>query len=494
MSDVGRGTGDASSLEGALSVLRERWRIVAGAAVLVVAVVLALSLTATKQYEATATLLVQPSQATSLVNQSVNQNLDAARDQATALLLVTSGAVADRVKEQLNSPLSASELAGQVSAASEPDANLITVSATDPVAAQAARVANAFAQQFSTFRLARARAQLEASADDLRAQLSNTPTERQDERRAIGSTLQEVLKLRAVTTGGVEVVNRADVPTTASSPTPKRDVAFGLILGLLLGVGLAFVIDLLDRRVKTVEAFEELYGFGALASMPERSSTPATQRERQAAMEPFRIMRNGLALLGGARGVRVLMVTSAVPGEGKSTVAAGIARAIALSGERVTLVEADMRRPTFHHQFDLGEDPQGLTTAIVGGVPATTLTQTVMPGLDNLTVLPCGPVPPNAAELLGSARFAAVVEELLEAADFVVLDAPPLLPVADSQVLLDSSSIDAGVLVCRAFHTKREDAQRAAEIVRRHRLGSLGLVVNGLRNVGQSFDYYGSEV
>jgi capsular exopolysaccharide synthesis family protein len=184
------------------------------------------------------------------------------------------------------------------------------------------------------------------------------------------------------------------------------------------------------------------------------------------------------------------MVTSAVPGEGKSTVAAGLARAAALAGQRVILVEADLRRPTFHEQFALGDDPRGLTTALVGGAAVRGLLRPALSGMRNLSVLPAGPLPPNSAELLRSAEMASVLRDLAEEADIVILDAPPLLPVADAQVLLDHPQVDACIVVARAFRSTRDEVRRSRAVLERHRLTSVGLVVNGVRQRDTSYAHY----
>ncbi|HEX2016244.1 MAG TPA: CpsD/CapB family tyrosine-protein kinase, partial [Solirubrobacteraceae bacterium] len=172
---------------------------------------------------------------------------------------------------------------------------------------------------------------------------------------------------------------------------------------------------------------------------------------------------------------------------------AGLARAIALSGQNVVLVETDLRRPTFRQQFDLGADSRGLTTALVGGVAPKDLMQTALPGLRSLKVIPSGPLPPNSAELLRSAEMGALLEALRADAEFVILDCPPLLPVADAQVMLDHPQVDACLVVGRAFRTTREEARRARAVLDRHRLRNHGLVVNGLRQSEGNYDYYQAE-
>jgi capsular exopolysaccharide synthesis family protein len=486
---------DSAPLVAAARVLRERWPIIAGLTVACLAIALAFSLSATKQYEASSSLLFRQSDLTSLIDPTgaANRGSDPQRDQGTNLLLVKSVVVARRVKDQLKLPDTPDDLLAQVTVTAEPDADILHVTATDPDPAKAAAVANGFANQFVSYRAATDQARIAKGEALLDQQLAQLPAGDSADRTELTQAKQKVSALRAVTTGDAEVVDAASVPTAAASPSPKRDAALGLVLGLIAGLSLAFLIDLFDRRVKSAEELESAYGLRALAGVPERRRQPTTVRETQAALEPFRILRNGLDFLAVAGDVRVVMVTSAMPGEGKSTVAAGLARAAALAGHGVILVEADLRRPTFHEQFELGPDARGLTNALVGGGSARELLHPILDGVGGLSVLPSGPLPPNSAELLRSPAMDTVLRELSEHADLVILDAPPLLPVADAQVLLDQPHIDACLVVGRAFKTTRDEIRRARSVLERHRLSNIGLVVNGLRESETSYAYYDSD-
>ncbi|WP_372788658.1 polysaccharide biosynthesis tyrosine autokinase [Paraconexibacter sp.] len=485
---------EASALVSAARVLRERWWIVAGSVAVCLIISLGLSLTATKEYSATSRLLVgqATTDLTALIDSGSVRTLDPQRVQGTALKLVTSTEVAGRVKEQLKLPDDADSLAAQVSPEAEADTDLISVTATDPDPERARALANAFANEYVAYRTAADRQRLAEGERLLTRQIASLSADDVTQRAQLSQALQKITALRVVSTGDAEVVDRALLPGTPTSPKPRRDAILGLMFGLAIGIGITFMIDLFDRRVKSIEDFEDLYGFRALTSIPLRPRDPTTQRDRQAALEPFRILRNGLGLLGGPGEVRVVLVSSAVPAEGKSTVAAGLARAIALSGQSVALVEVDLRRPTFHQQFDLGGDTRGLTSALVGGIPVRDLLRPVLPGLRTLQVLPSGPLPPNSAELLRSPEMGALLSELAAEVDVVILDAPPLLPVADSQVLLDHPQVDACLIVARAYQTTRDEARRTRAVLDRHRLRNLGLVVNGIRGLDSGYDYYGS--
>jgi capsular exopolysaccharide synthesis family protein len=171
-------------------------------------------------------------------------------------------------------------------------------------------------------------------------------------------------------------------------------------------------------------------------------------------------------------------VTSAVPGEGKTTVAVDLAHAIALSGRRVVLVELDLRRPTFAQHFPLSGG-EGVTTALLGRRSAVELLQQPLRDAPDLWVLPAGPLPPNPAELLESAALDALLKELADEDVTLVLDAPPLVPVADAQVLLRQSHVDTALVVGRIDLTTRDQIRRARAILDRQRFEPLGLVVTG---------------
>lgn len=476
----------------ALRVLRERWWIVAVVLVGVVVVAVGLAATSTKQYEATSSLLQGQSQLVGLINPSAQNTEDTTRDASTNVLLVRSLAVARRVKAVLKAPESAEDLLEQTTAVSEPDADIITITVTDPSPQRAARLADAFAEQFVAFRADADRQQIADGQELVRRRIAALPATATAERASLEQTLQTVNALSAVTTGGAQVVDRATVPTSASSPDLGRSALLAVALGLVLGLALVYLIDLFDRRIKNADDFEALYRLRALTMIPERTRDPTTQRERGAALEPFRILRGSLSTLERDGPLRTVLVTSAVPAEGKSTAAAGLARAAALAGQNVVLVEVDLRRPTFKDQFDLGGDNRGLSTALIGGASAPSLLRRVLPGLSTLVVLPSGPTPPNAAELLRSPQMGRVLEELKQVADLVILDAPPLLPVADSQVLLDRPEIDAVIIAARAYHTTRDEVRRTRSILDRFPTMRAGLVVNGVRILDSGYEYYGA--
>jgi len=183
-------------------------------------------------------------------------------------------------------------------------------------------------------------------------------------------------------------------------------------------------------------------------------------------------------------------VTSAAIGEGKTTVAADLAHAMALTGRSVVLVELDLRHPTFARQFEVNTR-EGLTLALTRGWDVQEMLVEPFAELPNLAVLFSGPLPPNPSELIGSPRIAELIGALAWERDMVIIDSPPLNPVADAQILLDNPAIHAVLVVARAGRATREDVRRARGILGRHMAEPLGLVVTGARDVPRyGYDSY----
>ena len=480
---------DADSLLYALRVLRERWWIVVAAVVACAVIAFALSVRREDVYETEASVLfgkVRPTDAAFGIQRGSGQP---ERDAATQVLVATSAEITDRVRRQLGSRESRDDVRSGITVEAEENANVMTFTAAEPDPAQAAATANAFAEQYVDFNRDSEVRELGASIKQLEAQLGQIPAEA-PERAELETRLSTLQSYRSAADGGVEVIGRAETPSVRSSPNPKRDLLLGAILGLVLGVAAAFVRDLFDRRIKTVDEFERIYGLRALASIPQVSFSASNQQERAVGFEPYRVLRNAIGFAELTRSLDVIMVTSAMPSEGKSSVSLNLARAIALSGQRVVLVECDLRRPSLARSLEIADSGGGLTTALVGRRPLAELLRPVAPGLAHLSLLPSGPLPPNAAELLRSPRMAAVLAELTQDGARVVLDAPPLLPVADAQGLLDHPQIDAALVVARAFQTTRDEARRSRAVLDQHRLQPLGVVVTGLREEA-SYGYYG---
>nr|WP_231126880.1 polysaccharide biosynthesis tyrosine autokinase [Motilibacter aurantiacus] len=276
------------------------------------------------------------------------------------------------------------------------------------------------------------------------------------------------------------------LPSEPYSPNKERTYLLGLALGLVLGLAAAFVAEGLDRSVRTVEEVERVSGLNLLASIPvEHRGTAAiaATMPRSQRAEAIRQLRTNVQFAGVDKPLRTLAVTSAVSGEGKTTTAANLAITSALAGQRVLLVDADLRRPGVAAELGL-EGSIGLTNLLID---ETTLADTVQPWGPGgeLHVLPSGPIPANPSELLGSLRMLDLIHELKGAYDLVVFDTPPVLPVTDATVL--GRALDGVVFVTKMGSTRRDRLKRAVETVRKLDLRVVGVACNWTAPVG---DYY----
>ncbi len=463
--------------------------------------------TATAQLQFTANTL--PSQVAGVQQ---TQSVDPEGDKATNVALVTTLPVASLVAKSLKLNISPSQLLEQVTASNPQNDYIVNVSATNTDPHFAANVANSFAQQYVVYSQQQNESQLIKGEQLIDKRYAELPANDNVNRANLRALYQKLLLTQAVQTANAHVVNTATPPSSPSSPKTKQLAAVALVLGLLVGVGFAFLLNLFDRRVRSWEEFEELYGMSTLASIPLVPRLvprrPRAPGELETAIEPFRILHNSLSVLRSPRRVKTVLVTSAIPGEGKTTVALGLARAAALSGQEVILVEADLRRPTLQQQLlqegsvrigqgslELSGESRGLTSVLLDGANPLDLLTTSMPGVERLKLLFGGPVNLAATNLMRSGRLAKAFDLLVSQADLVVIDSAPLLPVVDTQLLLDEVAIDACLIVARVGTTTREQARRARAIFDRRQLSNTGLVINGISEIADGSYYgYGHEI
>lgn len=371
--------------------------------------------------------------------------------------LITGETVAQRTIDKLGIGVSADKLQENVTARAKPDTVLIDVSVVDESPVRARDIANTLSDEFVAW------------VSEL-----ETPegAARPDAR--------------------VVVEQRASIPSEPIVPRTARNIGVGLALGLLLGIAIAVVRDSLDNTVKSKETVEELTGSGLVGSIPLDK-----ERRRQAAIpfdvdnspiaESFRKLRTNLQFLAIDNPPRVIVVTSSLPGEGKSTTAINTALALAEAEHNVVLVDGDMRRPTLHKYLDLlGQ--VGFSTVLSGRASLDeALQKTRFPGL---TVLTSGAIPPNPSELLGSMTAKKLLNELRTRFDYVVLDSTPLLAVTDAAIL--AAGADGVLLITRYGHTKREQLVHAVSSlssVGAHLLGAVLTIVPTRGSSSYSYQY-----
>ncbi|PEH50706.1 tyrosine-protein kinase domain-containing protein [Micrococcus luteus] len=365
---------------------------------------------------------------------------------AAYLALINSPAVLDRVAQETGQDVS-----GQLDATSVDGSNLIKVTATSQDPQMAATLANSA---------------LQATADVAAEVDPNSPVE-------------------------VVPLSDARAPEAPFSPNTLRNVLTGALAGLVVGVLLALLRRLMDVKVRHRSDVREITGAGVMGALPEHESLTQTGEAAvdldPRAGEAVRQLRTNLKFVSVDHPPRVISLASPNPSEGKSTVAASLARALALAGERVLLVDADLRRPRQHELFQVSGDV-GLSEVLAGQVRAEdALADT---GLENLTLLPAGRTPPNPSELLGSERMRSLLT--LAAQDyFVVVDGPPLLPVTDASLL--ATAADGTVLVVRQGKTRKDHLEAAVETLQSVDATLLGTVLNGVspKQGGGAYGGYG---
>ncbi len=367
--------------------------------------------------------------------------------------IVSSPQVLGAVVEELGLTDAPDGVVGGVSASNPTGTVLLDVSATSSDPAVAAAVATATAHQLIDV------------IQDLEAQ-------------EIGSS---VLVKATVT-------QPAQVPTTPSSPRTRVNLILGLLMGLLLGVGYAFLRNYMDNTVKTQEDLNDLTGATSLGMVmfdPDAKDNPIiTMDHRAVRAEAFRTIRTNLRYVKVDKPPRVITVTSAVPEEGKSTTAINLAVTLAQAGWSVCLVEADLRRPKMGKYMGV-EMGVGLTSVLAG---ENTLQEALLPwNRDLITLLPSGSSPPNPSELLSSKQMKDVIASLRKMFNVVIIDAPPLLPVTDGAVV--TTITDGAILVVRWGKTTREQLAAAVTAVDQVDGEILGTVMNFVPSSRSRYSY-----
>jgi len=390
------------------------------------------------------------------------------------------------------------------------ETQLIRLRVEGPSPTAATQVADAVAQTFIEANRSRQVARFAASKTNLEQQMAALETQIKQEEAsggnadvlsrlrqslsALTATYESVRLAEAQATDNVTLVQPARAPAQALRPRPLFNALAAAVVGLAMALAAALLLEALDDRLNTTERVSAAIALPVLASVGRSQSlNPGglviTQAPHTAAAEAYRMLRANLRFASLDRPLHTFSVVSAEPGEGKTTTAANLAAALAQAGHRVILVDADLRRPRLHTLFGVSNN-LGLTTALLpdGDPLAAHLQTTTVPGLRLLT---SGPQPPNPAELVGSERMTALLAEMNTLADWIVLDTPPVLAVADAALLAHAS--DATLLVVDAQSTRRRSAQRTVALLTAAGAHVVGAVLNRLPlPTGTYGQYYGS--
>ncbi|MEW1949033.1 polysaccharide biosynthesis tyrosine autokinase [Pseudarthrobacter sp902506025] len=442
-----------------LRILHRNWILIAALTLSGVVVAGGASMLMKPTYMATTQLFVAAQTSGSLAELQQGNTFSQARVQSY-VRTVTTPIVLQPAIDQLGLDVRPDELAARIKATSDVNTVIINISVTDSSSVRAAATAEAVAD--SLIRV----------VDVLEKPKSGGPT--------------------AVS---LSVIEPAQAPMTPSTPNTRVNLLMGLILGLVIGVTSAVLRTMLDSKVRGEDDLKQVTDaplLGGIAFDPDAARKPLlTQGTPQSSRaETFRQLRTNLHFANVAGHAKTVLLTSSLPGEGKTTTATNLAISLAQAGQTVCLVDADLRRPMVGDYLGLDRSA-GLTTALIGQAHVTDLLQHW--GDDNLFVLTSGTVPPNPSELLGSDAMKDLLEELEREFDTVIVDTPPLLPVTDAAVLAQHAG--GVVLVVGSQKLRNQDLAKSLKSLELVGANLLGIVLNQLPSKGPdayAYTYYGS--
>jgi capsular exopolysaccharide synthesis family protein len=487
---VNTGPQGGMSVDRVLAVIRRRGPIVLVCMLIAGGSAFAFARHERKQFTATASLLFSNN-----ANVAVVTGLNVASgftqsQQDTNVKLVGLGDIAGKTAAALHNGWGPGRVRGAISVAPSGDTNIVLVNATAPSPRLAQRIANTYAQTFV--------AEQQAITTN---QYATAERAVMDQYRALNPVAQagvaginlldranQLATLAGLDSSNVTVAGLASLPSGPSSPSVSRDTALGLIIGLLIGLGIAFLLERLDHRILDPKELERIYDLPILAAVPERSDYEVLNSLSHAGDasapslydEVFNTLRAYLRYFAVDRELRTVLVISADRGEGKTTVSYNLAKSAAALGSRVLLLEADLRRGTVLGPLLGGGGGPALPDVLIGEVEMEEAIRSIEIGPDGiLDVLVAGKLPPpNTGALIESRAMEALIERARAQYDLVVIDTPPMNLVGDAIPLL--TKVDGAILVARTGRSRRDAAEQLRKTVSSLRAPVLGIVANAV--------------
>ncbi|QDB79930.1 polysaccharide biosynthesis tyrosine autokinase [Georgenia wutianyii] len=443
-----------------LHVLRTRWLSIVTVALVTLAATAAATLLTTPEYTSS-TRMFFAVQGGETVSDLAQGSTFTEKQMSSYAEVAKSPIVLDPVAEAFGLEQDSRSLASALDVTVAADTTILVISATDEDPVLARDLANAV-------------------ADELTSTVGGLSPERPDGTETVRATM----------------LSEAQVPQSPSSPNTMRNLALGLVLGLLLGVGVALLRQVLDTKVRDENDIAAVTDASPLAIVPiDTAATdhPVFMHDDSMGMraEAIRRLRTNLQFVDFGDRPSSIVVTSSVPAEGKTTTAINLAASLADAGARVVLVDADLRRPTVAKYMGF-EGRVGLTTVLIGRANVEDVVQPWQGS--SLDILPSGQIPPNPSELLGSRAMTRLLEELTSTYDVVILDSPPLLPVTDAAVL---SKLAGGTLVVAgADRLQKQQLRASLEALTKVDAHVLGIVLNKAQRKERdryAYEYYSSQ-
>lgn len=484
--------GAGAGLRSFLKTMRRRWPILLICTVLVPAGALYWSLQQEKEYAATSSLLFRSDNLVeSLTGSTIfSASSEAAREAQTNVQLVSLGDAAARTAKAIDQPgVTAGVVADSIEVSLQGESEIADVTATIGDPELAANIANVFATEYIKARRGADQAAVHKAKNRLELQLDAMSEEARESPRAarLEGQIEELELAATLQTGNAEVVQKATVDTTPVSPHTKRNTALGLVVGILLGVGLVLLLEQLDTRIRDEEDIEAAYDLPILAKVPHsKTSKPNSINPLgldPRAVEAFRMLHANLRFFTVGRDLDTLMVTSAAPGEGKTTVSWSLAMTECKAGRSVLLIEGDMRQPSMAERTG-GDPAKGLSLVLAGDETIADAIVPVQVGDRQLDVLLAGPVPPNSSALLESERMAALLAEAGEKYDLVVVDTPPVV-VADAIALMPQ--VNGILIVSRLGHSRKDATRNLNELLDNLGISPLGVIANDATPIREGY-------